>query len=136
MTAFKLRCVIVAQLCLAGCTSQSAQGDSVPALLAELNPQVHAELESVVSAALGDKPVTLGEQVLMRESLLVIERQATHKLQQPRVPGRDMQMPERFQLMTDGEGCWLVQLSSGAIWPLQGASCRPEVEDKPVAENS
>lgn len=136
MTAFNIRCLIVVQLFLAGCVSEPARGNSEPALLTELNPQVRAELESVISGALGDKPVALGDEVLTRQSLLIIERQPTNKLQQPRVPGRDLQLPERFQLMTDGEQCWLLQLSSGAIWPLPSVSCRPEVEDRAGANNS
>ena len=128
MKVFKFRIAVVALALLVGCSSQPAQGDSVPALLTGFDSQAHAELESVVSEALGGQSVTLAEQALTQQSLLIIERQPTRTLQQPRVPGRELQMPERFRLMTDGTGCWLLQLSSGARWPLQNASCRPETE--------
>ncbi|MDP5209591.1 hypothetical protein [Microbulbifer sp. 2205BS26-8] len=102
-----------------GCESQPAALVLQPALLIEVNPQIRAELQELVSAAIGGISVTLGPDVLTKDSLLLIERSS----RQMRITGREMQRPVKFQLLTDGEKCWLERLPNGALRELQ-VSCR------------
>lgn len=102
-----------------GCESQSTALVLQPAVLIEVNPQIRAELQEMVSAAMGGISVTLGPEVLTKDSLLLIE----HSPHQMRIIGREMQRPAKFQLVTDGERCWLEHLPNGALKELQ-LSCR------------
>lgn len=113
-------------LLLTACGSQPARGNSEPALLDEVSAAYRTALESAVSEALHGVPVTLAKDALTQESLLIVERRPMPKLQQPGLGGREMQMPEKFRLMTDGKDCWLLQLSDSARWPLPGVSCKSE----------
>ncbi|WP_323845313.1 hypothetical protein [Microbulbifer magnicolonia] len=108
------------------CGSQPAMGEPQPALLTESGPEVREELRRVVSAAMYGVEVTLAEDALTRESLLVVERQR----QQPRLSGREMVPPTKFQLVVGGGACWLMRLADGERWELRKASCRPEVADQ------
>lgn len=123
-TANTIRCCVAALL-LTACSSQSAQGTPVPALLTSTSDSSRAELESVVSRALHGVAVTLAEDALTQESLLVVERRPQRSLQQPGLDGRKLQKPEKFRLMTDGSNCWLVKVSDSSRWPLEGVSCIP-----------
>lgn len=107
------------------CSSQAAQGEAAPALLAEATPAARAELEQVISTALHGVPVTIAEDALTRESIVVIERRSVHNLQQPRLDGRKLERPETFRLMVAGDACWLVKVSDGSRWPLRDITCVP-----------
>lgn len=125
-TANTIRCCVAALL-LTACGSQPAQGTPVPALLENTDDNSHAELERAVSEALHGVTVTLADDALTEESLLIIERRPVRNLQHPGgLNGRKLEKPEKFRLMTDGSGCWLVKLSDNSRWSLPGASCVPE----------
>ncbi|WP_143186900.1 hypothetical protein [Microbulbifer donghaiensis] len=110
-------------LLLTACGSQPALGDPRPALLLDAGAEVRAELLRVVSAAMHGAQVTLAPDALTEESVLIVAR----KPQQPRLSGREFDKPVKFQLVLDGEACWLVRQADGERWVLRGASCRPEV---------
>lgn len=118
------RCVsLSAVLLLGACASPPAQPD-VPALLTNAGPATRAELERVVSTALDGAPVTIADDALSAESVLIIERQASRSIDRPPEPGRDLGRPERFELVVDGSKCFLVHERTGMRWLLAEAECR------------
>lgn len=118
---------LVPALVLAACSAQLAQGGEQPALIAEPSPAGHAELERIVSEAMYGAAVTLAPDALTQESELVIERAAPHNLQQPRLNGRELVPPQKFRLVLDAAGCWLVRATDGQRWQLDQA-CIPAEE--------
>ncbi|WP_444889488.1 hypothetical protein [Microbulbifer sp. DLAB2-AA] len=103
----------LAVICL-GCASQSNIQSVQPALLKKVSPEVTAEIQVLVSEALGGVKVTLGSEVFVDKSILVVERNRQHMA----LIGRDMAKPIKFQLLTDGRKCWLARLSSDEMWEL------------------
>lgn len=123
-----LRYLLIASTCLfalLACKNGTMQQD-VPALVSEPGPESRAELQGLVSTALGGVDVLLAQDVLSESSVLVVERQARRDPQGNRLPGRDLSTPERFQLLLSGDRCILHQQSSGKRWELQKTRCIPE----------
>jgi len=117
--------ILLALALTAGCSSPPAQPD-VPAVLTNAGPATRAELERVVSTALNGAPVTLAEDALSTESILIIERAAIRSIDRPPELGRDLGRPERFRLVIDGPQCVLVHERTGLRWLLAEAECRAE----------
>jgi len=98
---------------------------TTPALLVDPDPRTRAELQRVVAAALHDADVTLSDEALVRDSILIIERQRRLGPGGTRIDGREVQPPVQFQLIREGHGCILVQVGTDRRWPLPGAECAP-----------
>lgn len=96
----------------------AAAQTGVAARIAEPTPASRAELAQAVSAALNGAPVTLADDALTRDSLLVVEKRLT---------GRDLGRPERFRLYKLGKDCLLVHESTGERTRLSSAACEPVV---------
>jgi hypothetical protein len=111
-------------LALAGCAA-TAQPDS-PAVLTNPGPATHEELVKVVSAALHVPTVTIADDALTRESLLIIERRPARDSAGQRLSGRDMEAPEQFRLAMDDRGrCTLIHLGTDRRYGL-AAQCKKE----------
>jgi hypothetical protein len=106
-----------------GCRSEAVVAEPTPARLAAPDAQTRAELQRVVSAALGGVEVTLSEQALTDSSLLIIERRRHVDPSGRRIMGRDMGTSDRFMLLKVGEECLLEHQGSGERWALAGAVC-------------
>src|SRR5262245_32454185 len=114
-------CAVVA---LSTCAA-TAQPDR-PALIANPGPTTHAELVKVVSDALKAPTVTIADDALTRESLLVIERHPAHDATGQRLNGRETEPPEQFRLVTDDQGrCTLVHVGTDRRYSL-AARCKNE----------
>ncbi len=88
-----------------------------------------AELRRVVSQAVGGRPVTLADDALTRDSQLILERTPRQGPEGVRVPGRDVEEPERFRLVLNSDGqCMLVHLNTGNRHPLRDVRCRAKRE--------
>jgi hypothetical protein len=109
-------------LALSACRTGAADGP-VPAVLVDPDERARAELQHVVSLALGNTPVTLADDALTTGSLLLVEHGPHRDAEGRRIMGRDPSMPERFQLVLDGASCVLVQLRTGHRWPLREVTC-------------
>lgn len=114
-------CVVVLSACKNGILPEET-----PALVSEPGPESRAELQAVVSKALGGVDVLLAEDVMTETSVLLVERQARRDPQGRRLPGRDLGTPEKFQLLLSGDHCVLLQQSTGERWDLQETRCIPE----------
>jgi hypothetical protein len=118
---FLLTCTALA---LSACAA-TAHPDA-PAVLSDPGPATHAELVRIVSGALNVPTVTLADDALTRESLLVIERRPARDATGQRLSGRDLDAPEQFRLVLDDHGrCTLVHLGTERRYDLT-AHCRKE----------
>ena len=100
------------------CTSTFAQPDA-PAIIVKPTPASRAELAQAVSSELNGAPVTLADDALTRDSLLIIER--------AHLSGRDFDRPEHFRLVKAGEHCALVHERTGKRTTLASTTCQPVV---------
>lgn len=96
---------------LSACASAQTE---VPARLDKPMP----ELARAVSAMLDGAPVTLADDALTRDSVLIVEKRLT---------GRDLGRPERFHLVKAGKDCVLVHERTGTRTRLASATCEPVV---------
>lgn len=113
-----------AGLLLGGC--ESLRGDEeVPALITQPTAESRAELVSALRQALNGAPVTIADDALTRDSVLIIER-AARDATGARLDGRDTGRPERFQLLKTGSDCVLVHERTGNRTKLTSASCQRE----------
>ena len=98
-------------------TCASAQPD-VAAVIDKPTRESRVELAQAVSSALNGAPVTLADDALTQDSLLIIERPLS---------GRDFGRPENFRLLKAGKQCTLVHERTGRRKTLASTTCQPLV---------
>ena len=108
--------LLLSQLLLA-CASSFAQPE-VAAVIDQPTREGRAALARAVSSALDGAPVTLADDALTRDSLLIIERPLS---------GRDLGKPENFRLRKAGKQCTLVHERTGRRTTLASTTCQPLV---------
>jgi hypothetical protein len=69
--------------------------------------------------------VTLADDALTRDSVLMIERRTPPGPQGRAATGRTLEAPTRFRLVLRGERCVLVHDADRREWQLQEARCTP-----------
>jgi hypothetical protein len=119
---FRRLCCLLCLIVITGCRTDARAGET-PALLVAPDANTQAELQRLVSTALGGVSITLSDAALTDSSLLIIERKPHVDASGARIMGRDLEMPEQFQLIKQGSVCLLEQIRTGERWPLQGAVC-------------
>jgi hypothetical protein len=123
MSSSKGSLMLLALLLATGCRAAPDGGaEAEPALLVEPSAQTRADLQQLISAALG-ADVTLSESALTDSHLLVIERKRHVDADGTRILGRDLGAPERFMLILAGGECLLEYARTGDRWPLPDAAC-------------
>ena len=91
----------------------------VPAIMIEpTETESRAELHQIVGSLLGGRTVTIADDALTTQSMLVIEPKY--------LTGRDLGKPDQFRLLLSGSDCVLVHLGSDARSKLSKASCAAE----------
>jgi hypothetical protein len=105
--------------------ASAAQGE-VPARIVNPTDASRAELERVVSDMLFGADVTLADDALTESSVLILERGRVQSMTNPPLSGREMREPERFQLVTDGERCFLIHGEDRARYELRDTECVAE----------
>lgn len=123
MTPFARPAVLAAALLLTACQMAPAQ-PAVPALLTNPGAEVRQELSAAIQALGGFSSVALADSDLTRSSELVMERLLPLEGRAERWQGRDLQLPQRFQLLTRNGECWLLHIPSGQRRRLLQAQCR------------
>lgn len=114
------------------CNSQSPVAEEnegnreVPARIVNPNDASRVELERVVSDMLFGADVTLAGDALTEYSVLILERSRARSMANPPLSGREMREPERFQLVTDGERCFLLHGEGRARYELRDTECVAE----------
>ena len=112
-----------ALLAPAACGTLSAQEQ--PAVIAAPTPQSRAEIERVVSAAMNGQPVTLADDALTRDSVLMIQRRTPPGPQGRAATGRTLDAPAQFRLLLRGARCMLLHDADGREWQLEETQCVP-----------
>jgi hypothetical protein len=104
---------------LTACNSLPAQADR-PALIASATPETRAELIAALEQALGEREIMLAPDALTRTSVLTLESGIGGAAR-----GRDLGMPERFDLVLSGERCFLVHARTDRRFELERSGCVP-----------
>ena len=117
------RVLPVTVMVLSACQMTSAQ-TSQAALLVNPGADVRQELSQAIVALSGFATVSLSETDLTQSSELVIERKHQRDGKGELLQGRDLEMPQRFQLLLQDGQCWLQHLGSGKRQLLKVARCR------------
>jgi len=112
-------------LLLTACKAQDVQPE-VPALLSNPGDSLLQQLEQTLSEAMAGTKITLAADVFTTSSVLVIERGLRRGIEGNAELGRNLGRPYRFQLLTDGSNCVVLDPQTGLRWPLTGAVCRTE----------
>lgn len=94
-------------------------------MLTNPTPAGRAELLRVVQGALNGAPLTLAQDALTRDSVLIIDRTERRDAEGRRLVGREMGRPERFQLFKSGSRCILVHERTGQRRELTSVTCAP-----------
>jgi hypothetical protein len=105
-----------------GCMTSSAH-EPVPALIVGANAASRAELQHVVSQALRRQSVLLADDALTSSSELIIESARPRDSAGRLLNGRELRAPEHFQLLVDGQRCYLRQISTGRQFRLLATRC-------------
>ena len=114
-----------AALAVALCACRTMQAET-PAIVIEPSAASRADLSRAVATALDGAPVTLADDALTHDSLLVIERTMRRDPNGLPLNGRDLGTPERFRLFKVGAQCVLVHEGSGRRFTLEVTTCAPE----------
>jgi hypothetical protein len=96
----------------------------VPALITQTTAASREDLALAVSQALGGAPVTLANDALTRESLLIIGRTPARGWNGVPLNGRELGRPQHFRLIKRGSRCLLLHLESGRARLLLHTRCR------------
>ncbi len=104
-------------LALAACRTGAVRAE-VPARVVDPTPESRAELQHVVSSTLGGRAVTIADDALTKDSLLIIEPK--------NLTGRDLGKPDHFRLVLSDSRCVLVHQESDARIELTETSCAAE----------
>lgn len=126
MTTWRRGLAACLALAAAACNSAPPRAGETPARLVNPTAETRAELERAVSEMLGGAPVTLAADALTQTSVLVLEGSRVRGPGSAPLGGREMRMPERFQLFTDGRRCVLVHGDERGRYELRRAQCIPE----------
>lgn len=124
-----MRILLLAAGSISACTLAS-QPEQQAVLIAP-TAAARAELHDIVSAALGNPALTLADNALIQESVLIVERVPRTDSSGVLLDGRERGRPERFVLVTQGSRCLLVHERTGQRRQLQHAQCRPVASTAP-----
>jgi hypothetical protein len=113
-----------ALLALAACGTLRAEADA-PAVIIHPTADSRAALLRAVVTALDGAQVTLADDALTHESILLIERARRLDPSGLLANGRELGMPERFRLVKSGGQCVLVHERSGRRAVLAATECAP-----------
>lgn len=107
---------------LAACATPAAQPER-PAVI--VNPtESRTELLDVLRQALNGRPLTIADDALTQDSLLIIERARPSGPGGRLLDGRELEMPERFRLVTNTSTCTLIHERTRRSWMLRTARCK------------
>ena len=117
------RVIPLSVVVLSACQMSAAQ-TAKPAVLVNSGAPVLQELSQAIVALSGFATVTLSESDLTQSSELVIERKHQRDGNGELLQGRDLEMPQRFQLLLQDGQCWLQHVDSGKRHLLKVARCK------------
>ena len=113
--------VASAALTLAACKSVAPDANQ-PAVIVDPTDASRAELQETVNSLLG-ADVQLSRDALTETSFLFIERRIPQSIEGSPAKGRNLEMPYRFTLLTNGTDCVLVDERDGSRHLLSQTEC-------------
>ena len=108
-------------LALGACKTVAPDANQ-PALIVEASDASRAALQATVNELL-DTDVVLSRDALTETSFLFIERRIPQSVDGSPAKGRNMEMPYRFTLLTNGTDCVLVDERDGSRHLLADTKC-------------
>lgn len=118
-----------AGLMLAACKHVAPDANQ-PAVIVEPSDASRAALQATVNRLL-DTEVQLSADALTETSFLFIERRIPRSIDGSPAKGRNMEMPYRFTLLTNGTDCVLVDERDGSRHLLDATICEPADGESP-----
>ena len=116
--------LLLAMTVAAPCPAQStAPPRERPAVLAQSTDATRIELRTTVARMLHAPSVTVADDALLHQSLMVIEKIRPRDAQGMQLSGRDFDKPEPFRLMIIDDACVLVRLRTGERVVLGHSQC-------------
>ena len=106
-------------LVLVACQLQAVKQ---PALLQNPTQLEVDKIEAIISQALDNKDVRLGQRIFSQTNLLIIERAPLKANPHLQSAG---DKPHHFQLYRDNFGCFVYHKQTQKIWRLQKSNCVP-----------
>ena len=103
--------------------AMTTQAADQPATIISPSAESRAELQHAVATALG-RPVTLADDALTGESVLTIERATARDPSGRVIEARERNLPERFQLVRNGNACVLIHERTQARIDLPKTRCK------------
>ena len=79
----------------------------------------------MLGEAFNGRAVTIADDALTRDSVLIIERRERRDLEGNRADGRVLEAPEQFRLVLRDTHCELIRASDERRWKLTETSCVP-----------
>lgn len=111
-------------LMLVACQAQTiAMPAETPAVLVQSSDAARTEVHMTVARMLNAPSVTVADDALLHDSLLIIEKVRPRDAQGVQLSGRDFDKPEQFRLIKTGQACVLVRLRTGARETLRQSQC-------------
>lgn len=123
MPRYVVTAPILMLVAVAGCQSPNPAPIDEPAVLAPDSGAASDEIAAILRAALRDERIRLSDSFFTESSVLLIERSVRGNLQDLNPLGRNLDMPERFTLVVNGQRCELIRQRTGERWLLQQARC-------------
>ncbi len=117
MRLLKAISVVGMTLVISACKTDDVRQD-VPARIIDPTPESRTELLHVVSSTLGGRTVTIADDALTKDSMLIIEPK--------NLTGRDFGKPDHFRLVISNSRCVLVHEESDARLELTETGCAAE----------
>ncbi|MET3130449.1 hypothetical protein AAKU55_000706 [Oxalobacteraceae bacterium GrIS 1.11] len=96
-----------------------------PALLVRPDAAARDQLRAAVSRVLKAPSLTLADDALLRNSVMVIEKVRPRDARGIQLDGRDRDKPEPFRLLKVDDVCVLVRLRTGQRIALPASHCMP-----------
>ncbi len=123
MRTIALAIAIAGGFALGACKNVAPDANQ-PALIVEPSDASRAALQTTVNDLL-DTNVVLSGDALTETSFLFVERRIPQSVDGSPAKGRNMEMPYRFTLLTNGTDCVLVDERDGSRHLLAGTTCVP-----------
>lgn len=114
---YRIAITIAAAALLIACKSGAVR-DDLPAHITAPDARSRAELLRVVGIALNARTITIADDALVNDSLLIIEPKY--------LTGRELSTPEHFRLVLNGTRCILVHQENESRTELRNTSCAAE----------
>lgn len=121
--------ILLSSLCVLflveGCRTPAVNPDT-PALIIQPTEASRAELRNTLSGLFGGLEINLADDALTNSSLLLLQQTPKQKSKSQAALGRNVTEPFRFQLIKNGDNCFLVDKRDGQRYLLADTTCVPE----------